>query len=115
MKKAPFPKKIRKSLLAHEDLRIDYFYWLRDDKRQNKNVLNYLKNENKYSDYWFKANKVNSKGIFLKYKNSIPKFEESFKTKIDNYYYFSTASISQQFRKYYRIFKKKTKAYPGCK
>ena len=109
MKKAPFPKKIRKSLLAHEDLRIDYFYWLRDDKRQNKNVLNYLKKENKYSDYWFKSNKVNSKKIFLKYKNSIPKFEESFKTKIDDYYYFSTASLSQQFRKYYRIFKKKQK------
>ena len=109
MKKAPFPKKIKKSFFAHGDLRVDYFYWLRDDKRKNKNILNYLKRENKYTDHWFEANNVNSKDIFQKYKNSIPKYEESFKTKIDDYYYFSTASISQEYRKYYQIFKKKKK------
>ena len=37
----------------------------------------------------------------------MPNFEESFKTKIDDYQYFSTASLSQEYRKYYRIFKSK--------
>ena len=88
-------------------MRIDDYYWLRDDKRKNSKVLNYLKDENKYTDYWFKENKVDSKKIFKKYKNSIPKFEEGFKTSIDEYQYFSTASSSQEYRKYYRIFKKR--------
>ena len=58
MKKPPFPKKIRKKLCAHGDERIDNYYWLRDDKRKNKEVINYLKEENKYSDTWFKKNKM---------------------------------------------------------
>ena len=109
MTNPPFPKKIPKRLVAHEDLRIDEFYWLRDDKRKNSKVLNYLKDENKYTDYWFKENKVDSKKIFKKYKNSIPKFEEGFKTSIDEYQYFSTSSSSQEYRKHYRIFNKKKK------
>ena len=60
MKIAPIPKKINKKLVAHNDERIDYYYWLRDDKRKNKAILSYLKQENKYTDQWFKDNKVNS-------------------------------------------------------
>ena len=60
MKNPPFPKKIKKTFTLHNDKRVDWYHWLRDDKRQNKEILNYLSDENKYSDYWFKHNKVNS-------------------------------------------------------
>jgi len=109
MKKAPFPKKIKKSLLAHSDERIDWFYWLRDDKRKSKKILNYLKEENKYTNYWFKTNKVNSKKIFNYYKNAIPILEESLKTKLGDYDYYSTASLYKEHRKYYRVHNKKKK------
>ena len=39
----PRPKKIKKLLTAHNDERLDWYYWLRDDKRKNKEVLNYLR------------------------------------------------------------------------
>ncbi len=107
IKNPPIPKKIKKVFRAHGDYREDYYHWLRDDKREDPEILNYLNEENKFSDYWFKKNKINSKKIFNFYKNSLPNFEESFKTKIDNYQYFSTASLSQEYRKYYRIFKSK--------
>ncbi len=109
MNDIPKPKKIKKNIKQHGDLREDWYYWLRDDERLNKEVLSYLREENKYSKKWFIENKVNSKKIFNFYKNSIPKFEESFKVKIDNFQYFSTASASQEYRKYYRIFKNKRK------
>ena len=109
MKLPPKPKKIEKKIKTHGDERIDNYFWLRDDERQNKDVIDYLKKENKYSDNWFKVNKVDSNKIFQKYKNALPKFEEGFKTKIDGYQYFSTASASQEYRKYYRIFKNKKK------
>ena len=109
MKLPPKPKKIGKKMKAHSDERTDYFYWLRDDERRNKDVINYLKKENEYSDYWFKVNKVNSNKIFQKYKKALPKYEDGFKTKIDKYQYFSTASIFQEYRKYYQIFQNKKK------
>ncbi len=109
MKKPPIPKKIRKILKNHNDKRIDNYFWLRDDKRKNKDVLNYLKKENSYTKQWFRANKVNSKHIFDNFKRALPKFEESFKTKIDHYQYYSTSSLSNEYRKYYRIYKNKKK------
>ncbi len=102
MKKAPIPKKIKKVFSAHNDIREDNYYWMRDDKRENKEVLDHLNEENKYTKSWFKKNKVSNRIIFDYYKKSIPKFEESFKTKIDEYNYFSTTSLSQNYRKYYR-------------
>ena len=71
MKNPPKPKKIKKKLVSHDDERIDYYYWLRDDERKNKSILSYLKQENKYTDQWFRDNKVNSKIIFAKNKNKI--------------------------------------------
>ena len=103
MKKLPLPKKIPKKLTAHNDVRIDNYYWLRDDTRKNKDVIKYLNAENKHTEFWFKANKVNSNKIFKYYKSAIPKFEESIRTKIDEFEYFSTSSLSQEHRKYYRL------------
>ena len=109
MKKAPIPKKIRKKLVVHNDERIDAYYWLRDDKRKNKEIINYLHEENRYTDSWFKKNKIDSKKIFSSYKDLIPEFEQGFKNKLDGYQYFSTSSLSQEYKKYYRIYKKKKK------
>ena len=109
MKKPPIPKKIKKTFVAHEDERIDWYHWLRDDSRQDKEVLEYLSKENKYTEYWFKSNNVNSKKIFQRYKKALPSFEIGFKTKIDNYEYYSTSSLSQEHRKYYQQSNKKKK------
>lgn len=103
MKKAPVPKKIPKKLAAHNDIRIDNYYWLRDDARKNKEVIKYLDEENKYTESWFKTNNVDTKNIFKYYKNAIPNFEEGIKTTFDNYEYYSTSSLSQEHRKYYRL------------
>ena len=40
MKKVPFPKKIPKKLSAHNDVRIDNYYWLRDDAEKIRKLLN---------------------------------------------------------------------------
>ena len=54
---APKPKKIRKELISHNDIRVDEYYWLRDDTRSNKEVISYLKEENAYSEKWFAEKK----------------------------------------------------------
>ena len=109
MKNPPVPKKKAKELVLHGDSRTDYYYWLRDDKRKNTEILKYLSRENKYTNAWYKANGINSDKIFKYYKDSLPKYEESFKTNLDGYKYFSTESLSLEYPKYYRIFKNKKK------
>ena len=107
--KPPIPKKIKKKLLAHGDERIDNYYWLRDDSRKNKQIINYLKEENSYSRKWFDSNSVSPKKIFQAYKKRLPKLEESYPTKIDGYKYFSTIDISSEHRKYFRVYKNQKK------
>ena len=104
----PRPKKIKKNIELHGDIRVITIIGS-EMTREKSNVINYLKAENAYTAYWFKENEVDSEKIFQFYKNSLPRIEEGFKTKIDNYQYFSKSSISNEYRKYYRIFKKKEK------
>ena len=109
MKNPPVPKKKAKELVSHGDKRTDYYYWLRDDKRKNTDILKYLSRENEYTNAWYKANGIDSSEIFKYYKDSLPKYEESFKTNLEGYKYFSTESLSLEYPKYYRIFKNKKK------
>ena len=109
MKKAPFPKKIKKILKAHNDERTDWYYWLRDDDRKNKEVLNYLRAENRYSKKWFDDNSVSGKKIYQTYMKKLPKFDKTYPINIDGYKYFSTISISSEHRKYFRIYKRQKK------
>ena len=60
----PKPEKIPFVLENHGDVRTDNYYWLRDDSRSNQKIINYLKEENKYSDLWFN-NKVDYQSSIL--------------------------------------------------
>ena len=107
MIKPPNPKKKKKILIAHGDKRVDNYYWIRDDKREDTEVINYLKEENKYAEYWFKENKVDKNSIFNEYKAFLPNLEKGFPTKIDQYSYFSTISILHNIENIIKFIKKK--------
>ena len=89
MNKPPVPKKIPKKLESHNDIRIDDYYWLRDDERKNKEIISYLEDENKYTDNWFAARKDYKTEIYNEMLNRIPEKETSMKIKKDDYFYFS--------------------------
>jgi oligopeptidase B len=44
----PIAKKIKRELKAFDDIRIDDYYWL--NQRENKEVIDYLKAENDYTE-----------------------------------------------------------------
>ena len=81
MSKAPVPKKIPKKLVSHGDIRIDNYYWLRDDSRANKEVISYLEKENKYTEDWFSKRKDYKTEIYEEMVNKIPNKETSLKVK----------------------------------
>ena len=99
---APKPKKIPKILEAHEDLRTDNYYWLRDDTRKNPEILSYLEEENKYCEEWFVNGVDYRKEIYDELVNSIPKEEISLKIKKNDFYYFSKIKSDEQYPVYFR-------------
>ena len=77
----PIPKKIPKILKAHGDERLDDYYWLRDDTRSNKEIIQYLEEENKYSENWFAEGKDYRSELYQELINFIPKEETYLKIK----------------------------------
>ena len=109
MKSLPKAKKVKKVLKKHNDLRIDNYYWLRDDTRKNKAVLNYLKTERAYHDDWIKTQTFISNKYFKKLKGYIPTRDESLKIERDGFFYFSESLKKNEYRKYYRSKKRNSK------
>ncbi|MCI74593.1 protease 2-like, partial [Trifolium medium] len=46
----PVAKKVEHVMELFNDVRIDNYYWLRDDSRSDPDVLSYLRQENAYTD-----------------------------------------------------------------
>ncbi|OVA10737.1 Peptidase S9 [Macleaya cordata] len=51
MKAPPVAKKVKHEMEMFGDVRIDNYYWLRDDSRSNPEIISYLKEENSYADF----------------------------------------------------------------
>ena len=98
----PKPKKIPKILEAHGDKRFDDYYWLRDDTRQNKEIISYLEEENTYAETWFSEGKDYRKEVFEELVSFIPEEETSLKIKKNGFYYFSKIKSNEQHPVYYR-------------
>ena len=98
----PIPKKIPKILKAHGDERLDDYYWLRDDTRSNKEIIQYLEEENKYSENWFAEGKDYRSELYQELINFIPKEETSLKIKKNDFYYFSKIKSNEQYPVYFR-------------
>ena len=98
----PKPKKIPKLLEAHGDKRSDDYYWLRDDTRQNKEIISYLEEENTYAETWFSEGKDYRKEVFEELVSFIPEEETSLKIKKNGFYYFSKIKSNEQHPVYYR-------------
>ena len=100
--KPPIPKKIPHELEAHGDVRIDDYYWMRDDSRSDPELISYLESENEYFKKWSDS-KINYQSeIYDELKNMIPEEEETLRVKDGNFYYYSRIKASQQYSTYYR-------------
>ena len=101
--KAPIAKKIPVTYSAHDDIRIDYYDWLRDDTRENEEVLEHLRLENKYVDSWIKNQKHNyEEEIMQEFLSRLPENEISFP--VDNFgvKYFTKSFKDKQLSTYYK-------------
>ncbi len=98
----PKPKKIPYKLEAHGDIRIDHYYWMRDDTRSDPELISYLESENDYFQKWQDSNVDYQSEIYNELKNMIPVEEETLRVKEGNFYYYSRIKASEQYSTYYR-------------
>ncbi len=98
----PNPKKIPYELKAHGDLRIDNYYWMRDDSRSDQELISYLESENEYFKKWRDEHIDYQSEIFNELKKMIPSEEETLRVKDGSYFYYSRIKADQQYSTYFR-------------
>lgn len=86
--KAPKARIEAKELMMHGHSRIDNYYWLRDDKRENEEILDYLKQENKYTQETLAPLADFQKSLFEEMKGRIKEQDESVPYKMSDYWYY---------------------------
>ena len=98
----PNPKKIPYELKAHGDIRIDNYYWMRDDSRSDQELISYLESENEYFKKWRDEHIDYQSEIFNELKKMIPSEEETLRVKDGSYFYYSRIKADQQYSTYFR-------------
>lgn len=99
--KPPIAKKIPKELIHHNDKRIDNYYWL--NQREDKEVIDYLKAENEYTEKMLAHTKELQTKIFKEIKGRIKQTDISVPYKYNGYFYFSRFEEGKE----YPIFSRK--------
>ncbi len=96
----PDVKQVPKKLVMHGDTRIDNYYWL--NNRDNKEVINYLEEENKYTKAILKPTEKFQEDLFQEMKSRIKETDESVPYKKNGYYYYTRYEEGKEYPIYCR-------------
>ena len=91
----PVAVKIPKELLAHNDKRIDDYYWLND--RKNPEVIKYLEAENTYTDTMLSGTKEFQDRLYTEMKSRIQEKDESVPFFENGYWYYNRFEEGKQY------------------
>ena len=97
---APKAKIIEKKLEIHNDLRLDNYYWL--NQRDNPEVINYLNQENDYTNAVLKSTKKLQKKIFSEMKSRIKEDDSSVPYFLNDYWYVTRYETGKEYPIYTR-------------
>ncbi|TKY50673.1 Dipeptidyl aminopeptidase BI [Spatholobus suberectus] len=84
----PVAKKVEHAMEMFGDVRIDNYYWLRDDSRTNPEVLSYLRQENAYTDSVMSGTKEFEDKLFAEIRGRIKEDDVSAPVRKGPYYYY---------------------------
>ena len=98
--KKPIAKKCPHELVAHDDVRIDNYYWL--NERENPEVIDYLKQENLYQETMMKDTENLQKELYDEIVGRIKQDDMSYPVKRNGYYYYSRYEENKEYPIYCR-------------
>ena len=95
--KPPVAKKVPKQTQIHGYTLVDDYFWLRDDKRENPEVLAHLKAENEYADAWMKPTEKFQQTLYKEILGRIKETDEQIPYKQGDYFYYSRTEQGRQY------------------
>jgi oligopeptidase B len=93
----PTAKMIPKVDSTAGDIRVDNYFWLRDDERKNPDVLAYLDAENRYTAATLKHTEPLEQQLFAEMKGRIKETDLSVPQRIGHYFYYSRTEAGHQY------------------
>ncbi|CAI0692828.1 S9 family peptidase [Serratia quinivorans] len=99
---APSAEIIPHQLIAQGETRVDDYYWLRDDSRQNKKVLNYLTAENRYTEQMMQPYKKLRDRLYQEMLGRISPEDRSVPYQLNGYRYQESYAAGKNFALYQR-------------
>jgi len=96
----PKAEKIAKELKAHDDVRLDNYYWLNNP--EDEKVIDYLKDENKYYETMTAHTKKFKDDLFEEMKARIKEDDESVPYKLNGYFYITRFETGKDYPIYTR-------------
>src|SRR5690606_1302853 len=94
-----------RTFVLHGDTIVDNYYWMNDYFKKGPDsarVVNYLKEENAYTDQVMAPTKNFQDNLFLEMKNRIKEKDESVPVFENGYYYYTRSEEGKQYYKYCR-------------
>ncbi|XP_008802769.1 protease 2 [Phoenix dactylifera] len=93
----PVAKKARHEMEMFGDVRVDNYYWLRDDSRSNPDVLSHLKAENAYTDLMMSDVKQFEDKIYAEIRGRIKEDDISAPVRRGSYYYYERTLTGKEY------------------
>ena len=100
IKYPPKAEKIKQELKAHNQIRIDDYYWL--NERENPKVLDYLQAENEYTEFAMQHTKNLQEKIYNEIVGRIKQTDLSVPYKLNGYYYYTRYEEGKEYPVYCR-------------
>jgi oligopeptidase B len=99
---APVARKQPHTLTTHKKIRIDDYYWMRDDERTDPAMLAHLAAENDYCEQQLAPIQSFQKQLFEELKGRIVKDDNTFPVKDGQYWYHSEVRGDDEYSRHYR-------------
>jgi oligopeptidase B len=93
----PTAKMIPKVDTTLGDIRVDSYFWLRDDQRKNPDVLAYLTAENHYTEAMLRHTEALQDQLFTEMKGRIKETDLSVPQRNGRYFYYSRTETGKQY------------------
>ncbi|XP_061991431.1 uncharacterized protein LOC133709639 [Rosa rugosa] len=93
----PVAKKVEHKMELFSDVRVDNYYWLRDDSRSDPDVLSYLQQENDYTNFLMSGTKKFEQELFAEIRGRIKEDDISAPERKGHYYYYTRTLLGKEY------------------
>ncbi|KAL5828302.1 hypothetical protein ACOSQ4_020099 [Xanthoceras sorbifolium] len=98
----PVAKKVEHVMEMFGDVRVDNYYWLRDDSRSNPDIISYLQLENAYTESIMSGTKKFEDELFDEIKGRMKEDDISAPLRGEQYYYYKRYLEGKEYVQYCR-------------